>query len=215
MTDKRRPVDWESIEKEYRAGQLSVRAIASAHGVVESAVRKRAQRDGWTRALADKVRSQVREKLALLDGAQDSAQGQHARDAEIIEAASLRGLAVVTSHRRDLEQLHALKRIILTRLAAHLNSEPTEGPFMGDKESPGDLVEKLSRVTSRLIPLERQAHNLDDDSGKVSGKIEVAADDAFAALVGKLDSVARAATANNPAANGLASDSETGTNRPA
>ena len=125
-----------------------------------------------------------------------------------IEAASLRGLAVVTSHRKDLEQLHALKRIILTRLAAHLNSEPVEGPFMGDKETPGDLVEKLSRVTSRLIPMERQAHNLDDDSGKVSGKFEVSPDGAFAELVGKLEGVARSATANNPAASGLAGDSE-------
>jgi hypothetical protein len=205
---KRPPIDWEAVEKEFRAGQLSVRAIASAHGVAESAVRKRAQRDGWARALADKVRNQVKERLTRLDGAQDGAQAQRTSDADIIEAASLRGLAVVTSHRKDLEQLHALKRIILTRLAAHLNGEPIEGPFMGDKETPGDLVEKLSRVTSRLIPLERQAHNLDDDSGNISGNFKVSPDGAFAELVGKLEGVARSATANNPAAGGLAGNGE-------
>lgn len=156
--------DWEAVEREYRAGQLSLRAIAGAHGLTEGAIRKRAKKEGWARALAEKVREGVREKLVRLDGTQDGTQSQRATDKEIVEAASLRGLEVVTSHRRDLTQLHALKRIILTRLAAHLNGEQPDGPFIGDKESPSDLVEKLSRVTARLIPLERQAHNLDEDS---------------------------------------------------
>jgi len=165
--------DWEAIEREYRAGQLSIRAIASAYGLAESAVRKRAQRDGWERALAEKVRESVKEKLVRTDGARFGAHTQRATDKEIVESAALRGLAVVTSHRKDLTQLHALKRIILTRLAAHLNGEPAEGPFMGDKESPGDLVEKLSRVTARLIPLERQAHNLDEGGENEGGAVVV------------------------------------------
>ena len=165
---KRPPVDWEGVEQEFRAGSLSIKQIARANHVSDMAIRKKAKREGWTRKLVDVVREAVKERLVREDGSRGSLP-QRASDADIIEAASLRGLAVVTSHRRDLEQLHALKRIILTRLAAHLNGEPPEGPFMGDKESPGDLVEKLSRVTSRLIPLERQAHNLDEgvDSGGV------------------------------------------------
>lgn len=166
MTLPGRPkTDWEAIEREYRAGQLSLRAIASAYGVTEGGIRKRANRDGWTRALADKVREQVKEKLVRADGTQEGTQAQRTRDKDIIDAAASRGLDVITSHRKDIIQLHALKRILATRLAAHLNGDPVEGPFMGEKETPGDLVEKLSRVTARLIPLERQAHNLDADSG--------------------------------------------------
>ncbi|MDR3449530.1 MAG: hypothetical protein P4M15_07275 [Alphaproteobacteria bacterium] len=170
MSEGKRPaIDWERIESEYRAGQLSIREIARTYQVDEKAVRTRAAKCGWTRALADKVRERVKEKLVR----SESPHPLRASDADIVEAASLRGLAVVTSHRKDLAQLHALKRIILDRLAAHLNSEPIEGPFMGDKETPGDLVEKLSRVTSRLIPLERQAHNLDDTMPGASGASEV------------------------------------------
>lgn len=157
---ERKQTDWEAIEREYRAGQLSLRAIASAHDITEGAIRKRAKAEGWQRALANKVREAVREKLVRTDGTQEGTQSQRA-DSEIVESAALRGLQVVTSHRRDLEQLHGLKRVLAMRLAAHLNGEKPEGPFIGDKESPGDLLEKLSRVTSRLIPLERQAFNLD------------------------------------------------------
>jgi hypothetical protein len=53
------------------------------------------------------------------------------------------------------------------RLSQVLDGVPPEGPCLGERESPSDLLEKLSRVTARLIPLARQAHNLDDD-GKLS-----------------------------------------------
>lgn len=164
MTDKpEKPrADWEMIEREFRAGQLSIRQIADISGVTEGAIRKRAKRDQWTRALADKVREAVREKLVRVDGTQDGTQSPRASNAEIVEAASLRGLDVTLTHRRDISQLHGIKRVLADALAAKLNggSSGVEN-FMGEKESPGDLLEKLSRVTARLIPLERQAFNLD------------------------------------------------------
>jgi hypothetical protein len=157
--------DWESIAAEYRAGQLSVNAIAKCHGLTEAAIRKRAKRDGWERPLVDKVRKAVRERLVRADAGDGSNSGtsaQRARDEELVKAASLRGFEVVSSHRKDLQQLHALKRILAERLSQHLDGVPTDGPCLGERESAGDLLEKLSRVTTRLVPLERQAHNLDE-----------------------------------------------------
>ncbi|PHM75113.1 phage protein [Xenorhabdus kozodoii] len=49
--------DWEAIESAYRAGLMSLREIASQHGISEGAIRKRAKRDEWTRDLAAKVKS--------------------------------------------------------------------------------------------------------------------------------------------------------------
>lgn len=178
--NERKPVDWERIEAEYRAGQLSLREIARAHGITEGAIRKKAKAGGWDRDLADKVRKQVSEKLVRSDGTQSGTHPQRARtDREIVEAASLRGLEVVTSHRADIQQLHGLKRVLAGRLSDVLHGGSPDGPCLGEKESPGDLLEKLSRVTARLIPLERQAFNLDagtDD--EVGVKIVISPDDA-------------------------------------
>lgn len=173
-----RPTDWEAIDREYRAGQLSVSEIARQYGVSEGAIRKRAKRDGWTRPLAKAVRETVREKLVRADGTSSGTSGQRATDGAIIEAASLRGLEVVTSHRRDLTQLHGIKRILADRLAAHLNGETPDGPGIGEKESAGDLLEKLARVTARLIPLERQAFNLDEGGGDGGIRVVISSDDA-------------------------------------
>ena len=162
MGEERKPVDWESIEREFRAGVLSLRVIAGTHGVTEGAVRKRALRDGWQRALADKVRAEVREKLARLDGTQEGTQERKCKDVDIIEVASIRGAAVVEAIRKDLAQLMAMRRTIAERLEGYLAGRAQDKPFMGDKESPSDLLEKLSRIDARVIPLQRQAFNLDD-----------------------------------------------------
>ena len=70
------PVNWESIEREYRAGQVSVRGIARTSAVTEGAIRKRAKAEGWTRALAERVREA---------GSDDTHGGtQPLRDAEIM-----------------------------------------------------------------------------------------------------------------------------------
>lgn len=162
---ERKATDWEAIEREYRAGQLSVREIARRHEVSEGAIRKKAKAEGWSRPLADKVRTAVQEKLVRADGTQEGTQSQRANDAAIVEAAALRGFDIVTSHRRDLQQLHGLKRVLADRLSVLLQGGTPDGVCLGDKESAGDLLEKLSRVTARLVPLERQAHNLDAASG--------------------------------------------------
>ncbi len=177
----RAPIDWEAIEREYRAGQLSVRQIAKMFGVSDPAILKRAKRDGWTRDLAAKVREAVRTKLVSAE-----VSASNARD--IVEAASDRGFAVVTSHRKDIEQLHGLKRVIALRLSSYLHGEPTDGPFMGEKESPGDLLEKLSRVTSRLIPLERQAYALDAEPDSSSSGTAKPLSGSGAAILRLLDS---------------------------
>ena len=51
--------DWEAIESAYRAGVMSLREIASQHGISEGAIRKRAKKDNWTRDLNAKIKSRA------------------------------------------------------------------------------------------------------------------------------------------------------------
>lgn len=162
MTE-RKPIDWEWVEREYRAGQLSSREIARQHEVrtgaplSEAAIRKKAKQFNWSRSLVDQVRKAVREKVVRIDGAQTPS----ATDEEIVEGAAERGKDVILSQRGDLRLLRTLQGILAARLQKVLAGEDPHGPCLGKNESPGDLLEKLARTTSRIIPLERQAHNLD------------------------------------------------------
>jgi len=65
------------------------------------------------------------------------------------------------AHREDLARLRALKQVLTERLGLLLDGQPPPGPCLGERESISDLLEKLSRITGRLIPLERHVHALD------------------------------------------------------
>lgn len=55
--------DWERIGAEYRAGVKSIREIARAHGISETAIRKRAKKEGWKRDLTNEVRQRSKQSL--------------------------------------------------------------------------------------------------------------------------------------------------------
>jgi hypothetical protein len=157
MADKQ--PDWEAIERAYRAGSLSVRAIADSNGVTEGAVRKRAKKEGWTRDLTVKVQQATKDKLVRAEVRTDGTQDAAVRtDDDIIEEASEQAATVVLSHRTGL----AKWRKIADKLSDAL----------GDMDVVADNLGDFSRALNagvdaqlKVIKGERQAYNLDTDEG--------------------------------------------------
>ena len=56
---ERKQVDWESVERDYSAGLLSLREIAAKYGTKESTIRSRAEVNEWSRDLAVKIARKV------------------------------------------------------------------------------------------------------------------------------------------------------------
>ena len=46
---RRRYIDWDAIERDYRAGLLSLREMAQKHGCSHSTIANFASRNGWSR----------------------------------------------------------------------------------------------------------------------------------------------------------------------
>lgn len=144
--------DWEAIESAYRAGSLSIRAIASAQGTSESTIRSRAKRNGWQRDLTEKVKTATKAKLSRKASRTSSAQ----EDAQIIDEASDEATEVVLAHRTHLSEW----RGIASRLSVALsNMDITEDNHDKIARSLNSGVDALLKV----IKGERQAYNLDDD----------------------------------------------------
>ncbi|GAB3484365.1 hypothetical protein [Azotobacter salinestris] len=176
-------LDWEAIERAYRAGQLSVRAIAAQHGINEKSIRNRAAAGGWQRDLADQVRKEVRNKLvrspqsAVRNPLRASA--DCGLDAQIVEVAAEEGAQVVRTHRRDIRKASDIADLLMCDLMTTIrNREAIEEAIEAETE-PGMLranmlaavalpsnaktLFQLSAAMKNLQTLERQAYNLDDE----------------------------------------------------
>lgn len=186
MTEKQAkpPTDWEAIEKEYRAGQLSEAQIARQYNISRAAIQKRAKKNGWNRDLSEKVRTEVAARL-VAEGLQE------ARGAATVEMAAERGVALVLSHRSDIQQ----NRSAVTKLIQELHSTienideieeaieiETADDLSGKRRarmmaavalpSRAAIANSLASALKTLIPLERQAFNLDDKGNPPDGSAD-------------------------------------------
>jgi phage-related tail protein len=176
--DEKKPTDWEAIEREYRAGQLSEAEIARQHDISRAAIQKRAKKQGWSRDLTEKVRQEVAARLV--------AEGlQGARGAATVELAAERGVQLIREHRQDIgTNRKAVTKLIdeLHETLDHIEEIETDiiDETAGDKgtkrrdrmlaavalPSRAQVASTLATALKTLIPLERQAFNLQEGSGE-------------------------------------------------
>ncbi len=146
--------DWEAIESAYRAGSLSIRAIADKHSVSDTAIRKRATQNGWQRDLTEQVQKATRQKLVRKEVRNDGSREHVRTDEEIVNEAADEAASVVIEHRTDLARWR--------RIANKL------GDFLDDVEFTTENHASLSRslvagidAQVKIIKAEREAYNID------------------------------------------------------
>ena len=169
MSDKqkRTPPDWEAIEREYRAGQLSIRQIAANHGVTHGGVRKRAANEGWTRDLTEKVQQAVKQRVVSSAVSNHPSREKVDTEREIIAAAADRGASAVHGHLARAARLARIAERNLECLEALQSGQPL--PF-NCQTGKGDCTTTLIKATADLIErsanMERKALNLDGQDGE-------------------------------------------------
>lgn len=173
--------DREAVERDYRAGILSIREVAKLHCVSDKAVRNWAKEFGWDRDLTAKVNEKVRTDLVRAE----SAPADHQTEREIVEVAAATVVQVVRGHRASIKRMNALalelleeldeqtiNRELYVDLGVMLRSEDDKGQDkrndLYQKIIAGagriDGMKKLAETLKVLIGLERQAFNIADGS---------------------------------------------------
>jgi hypothetical protein len=193
MTASKPTLDWEAIEREFRAGQFSVSEIGRIYGVSHTAILKRAKKLGWSRNLAQRVREEVSARLVS-----DEVSATTAR--ETIEAAAERVIQLVREHRRDIrtgrEAVSALvtelrnvtdgRNAIESAIEAETGDDPNgrrratmlRAVSLGSRAS---IAASLSVALKNLISIERHAFGLE------TGKADGSNDSGTAGLAERLD----------------------------
>lgn len=147
--------DWEAIERAYRAGSLSLRALADKYGSNEGTIRSRAKKHGWQRDLTDQVRTATQGKLSRTASRSEITQRE---DAEIIDEASDEAASVVLAHRSGLAMWRGIADKLCAALAGMDVTEDNHDKFARSLNAGVDAQLKV-------IKGERQAYNLDTEEG--------------------------------------------------
>lgn len=173
---RRNDIDWEAIERDYRAGQLSMREIAAKHKVAPSSVMRRSEKHGWTQDLTTAV--QTRTKAKLLAHAKperteqsnatpaESAQRNAQQAEQAVEVAAAANVAVILSHRESIAKVRALVDGMLGELVPPEDAKGAKGVEPLAKRAP--IVKQLAETLRIQISLERQAFNITDSAQDVT-----------------------------------------------
>ncbi|WP_312059561.1 hypothetical protein [Pantoea septica] len=181
--------DWETIESAYRAGLLSLREIASQHGISEGAIRKRAKRDDWTRDLEAKIKSRADDLVRKHEVRRQVRKEGELSERVLIEATAETIARVRMEHRGDITRARRLANMLFDELeieTAAIADFEKLGELMRNPDDKGqdklnEIYQKVISMPSRvksvkelveslknLVGLERQAYNIDDGKEPVS-----------------------------------------------
>lgn len=180
MMDTKTP-DWEKIEVEYRAGVRSLRDIAAEHGTTHTTIRKRADKEGWTRDLQGKIKARRLELVSKSAVSREVSTEQKIADQEVIEANALTQTNVILAHRKDIRQVREVATSLVGELQALSANRVDLEAFGEEMRNPEasrdrklelynniigfggrvDAVKKLAETVKLLIPLEREAFGIE------------------------------------------------------
>lgn len=190
-TPEKKAPDWERIEADYRAGLLSLREIAEPYTISHTAIKKRADKEGWTRDLSAKIKAKA-EALVSKDAVSKAGNAEtKVSEREIVDANAELVAAVDRRHKGTAKRGQALVDKLLAELESTTDnladfeklgelldeSGPNEnGKWVEDKInkiyraviSTGgrvDSLKKLAETFEKFAKFERVAYRLEEGSG--------------------------------------------------
>uniref|UniRef100_A0AAU6W304 Terminase small subunit n=4 Tax=unclassified bacterial viruses TaxID=12333 RepID=A0AAU6W304_9VIRU len=181
---EKKPVDWERIELDYRAGILTLRELSEKSGVSHVSIHKRAKRDGWTRDLAAKIQAKAEELVNRAEANRLGNKEAAVNERQVIDAGAEVILTIKMGHRKDIARARNLANKLLdeldtltdeqgsikTLIQAFKEGEHEDGDAMADMlalankigalPSRSKVLKEMSETLKNLVTLERDAYDI-------------------------------------------------------
>lgn len=157
-------IDWEGIEREYRAGQLSLSEIGVMFGISKGRISQVAKKEQWKQDLSSRIKAQAIAKLSdRLVSAELNAPVREASDEARVAAGAEALTKVVLSHQSSV-------RTLRERVKSYNEELAVCGDSLGERAR---ILKALSETEKILVALERQAYGIDNANGEADKPAEV------------------------------------------
>lgn len=152
---ERKQVDWEGVERDYSAGLLTLREIGEKYGISHTAIRKKAEKEDWSKDLSAKIAKEAEKKVSKLQVSNDVS--KKASEKEIIEINAQALVNVKLKHRTSINRVNNLVDTLfeeIEELSTHKNADNLPVRV--------DMTKKLMDTLRISIDKERQAFGITD-----------------------------------------------------
>mgnify|MGYP000709336789 CR=1 FL=1 len=156
---ERKQVDWESVERDYSAGLLSLREIAAKYGVSPSLITRKKNEGEWPKDLTSKIQAKADSIITGVNtgGVNTGVNSKKVSEKEIIEANAQAIVNVKLSHRTSIKKVNSLVESLLDEIETLNKDKSVENLPMRV-----DVTKKLMDTLKTSIDKERQAFGIVD-----------------------------------------------------
>lgn len=144
-------VDWDMVEREYRAGIKTLREIGVMAGVTHGAVNQRAVKFGWTRNLEAKIKAKTQD---LLSKKELSKKLSKITEQDIVLDIAQKQVETLEKESSEIQALSAI---------CDINRENLK-TCPGDLEKIIRMTKTVTETTEKLINLRRRNVGINDNA---------------------------------------------------
>lgn len=152
---ERKQVDWDGVERDYSAGLLTLREIGEKYGISHTAIRKKAEKEDWSKDLSAKIAKEAEKKVSKLQVSNDVS--KKTTEKEIVQANAQALVNVKLKHRTSINRVNNLVDTLfeeIEELSTHKNADNLSVRV--------DMTKKLMDTLRISIDKERQAFGIAD-----------------------------------------------------
>jgi len=154
---ERKQVDWESVERDYSAGLLSLREIAAKYNTTHTTIKTKADKENWSRNLGAKIAAAADKKLSKLQLSTELSTEKAASEKEVVEANAQAIVNIKLGHRTSIKKVNSLVESLLDEIETLNKDKSVENLPMRV-----DVTKKLMDTLKTSIDKERQAFGIVD-----------------------------------------------------
>ena len=154
---EKRPIDWEAIERDYRAGIKTLRKIAEDNpGVSHVTIANKAKSFGWTRDISAKIQAKADELINKAVLNKPLNKRDSLSEAQIILENGAQSAAIRLSHRADIKRMRVIIAAQMEELEASSGPDQAQrlrdlGELMRNENDNGS--DKLNDIYRAVIGL--------------------------------------------------------------
>jgi hypothetical protein len=161
---KRRKVDWDAVERDYRASQMTLREMGEKHGCTHGAIAQQAKARGWQRDLRPAIDQATQARL-IEASLSNAVNGATQELTNVVLAVAEVNTQVILRHRTGLQRITRIKDLLLDQIEqAAMNLpelaeaiEMVRNPDENGQDKANDALRKAMSRTALVDDLKKLA----------------------------------------------------------